>query len=493
MSLSVSTESREQRGSAEGPSWINPTAEAGGISQYLEAIRGAWWLIVATVIGCVGANLVILAVSDKVYEATAYVVVSPVADRDGTLAGLSLLRETNDPARNLETLARVIITPAVADRVKAKVNVAESARSLRNGVKAVPVAQSDLVAIRAQGASPEFAQQLANAFAEATIDYRTTQLHRQVDQLVAGLKPLVGGGAGNPQGDNQQLLADRLAQLEALGAGPDPTVRLETRAELPRDPIAPKPVLSSLVALVAGLLIGVGGVFGLQLIDPRIRSERQLRELYRLPILARVPKLKGRASGRMQDSYQALRAALMGAGSALGPGRTVLLTGPSGRDGKTTTAVGLARALAESGQRTTLVEADARRPSIGNVMGVSPNTGLHGVLMSPALLPAALVAPEDESSNLKVLLAEDSGDWLSDVLTPATADRLLTDLEGVSDWVVIDSPPLGQVVDALALAILAGQLLLVVRLGKSQLGELRQLAETLSQYGIRPTGFVVIA
>jgi capsular polysaccharide biosynthesis protein/Mrp family chromosome partitioning ATPase len=493
MSLSVSTDSREERGTAEGPSWINPTAEAGGIAQYLEALRGAWWLIIATVIGCVGANLVILAVSDKVYEASAYLVVSPVADRDGTLAGLSVLRETNDPARNLETLARVITTPAVAERVKAKVNVAETARSLRNSVQAVPVAQSDLVEVRAQGASPEFAQQLANAFADATIDYRTTQLHRQVATLVAGVRPLVGRGSGNSQGASQQLLADRLAQLEALGAGPDPTVRLETRAELPRTPVAPKPLLSTLVALIAGLLIGVGGVFGLQLIDPRVRSERQLRELYRLPILARIPKLKGGGFGRVQNSYQALRAGLMSAGGALGPGRTVLLTGPSGRDGKTTTAVGLARALAESGQRTALVEADTRRSSIGNVMGVSATTGLHAVMRSPALLPAALVQPEGEPSDLKVLLAEDSGDWLSDVLTPATADRLLTDLEAVSDWVVIDSPPLGQVVDALALAILAGQLLVVVRLGKSQLGELKRLAETLAQYNIRPTGFVVIA
>jgi capsular polysaccharide biosynthesis protein len=498
MSVSVSTDSREERGSAEEPSWINPTAEAGGISQYIEAVRGAWWLIVLTVIGCVGANFLILSRSDTVYEASAYVLISPISDNDGTFAGLSLLRESNDPARNLETLARVITTPAVAEMVKDKVKVAGSARSLLDGVQAIPVAQSDLLEVRAKGSTARFAQRLADAFAESTIKYRTAQLHRQVDKLVAGLKPLARPKRvvpGQPQDDSQRLVADRLSKVEAMRVGPDPTVRLETAAERPHSPVSPKPVLSTAVALLAGLLIGVGGVFGLQLIDPRVRSERQLRELYRLPILARVPKLRrsfGAASGRVQDSYQSLRMGLMGIGSALGPGKSVLVTGPSRRDGKTATSVGLARALAESGQRTTLVEADARRPALGNWMGVTSTMGLLGVMRSPALMPTALVHPVHEPQNLNVLLAENSGDWLSDVLNPVTADRLLTDLEGVSDWVVIDSPPLGQFVDALPLAILAGQLLIAVRLGKSQLNELKRLTETLAQYGIRPTGFVVI-
>jgi Mrp family chromosome partitioning ATPase len=72
------------------------------------------------------------------------------------------------------------------------------------------------------------------------------------------------------------------------------------------------------------------------------------------------------------------------------------------------------------------------------------------------------------------------------------ADRLLNELDAVSDWIVFDSAPLGQVLDALPLAILSSQVLLVVRLGKSQLSELKRLAETLDQHGIRPTGFVVI-
>jgi Mrp family chromosome partitioning ATPase len=505
LNVIVGTGSREQRGIADGPGWINPTAETGGIARYWEAIRGSWWLIVLTVIGCVGASLLILSRSDKVYESSSYLVVSPISDRDGVYNGLSILRESTDPARNLETLSRAITTPVVAQQVKAKIKVDGTARSLLEGIEAVPVAGSDLVEIHAKASSPLLARRLANAFAQATIEYRTARLHDEADKIIAGLKPLVRRSDSapttrqlTPREESQQVVAARLAQLQALRANPDPTVRLDTPAALQRTPVSPKPLLSIIVSSIAGLLIGVGGVLGLQLVDPRVRSERQLRELYRLPILARVPKLRrrfgisSRAAASAMDSYQSLRVALMGAGRGLGGVRTVFLTGASRRDGKTTTAVGLARALAQTGQRTTLVEADARNPSVGSAMGVSSETGLMGVASASTPVSEALIQPAGESTNLNVLLAEHRGEWLRDVLAPATADRLLTELDEVSDWIVFDSAPLGQVLDALPLAILSSQLLLVVRLGKSQLSELKRLAETLDQHGIRPTGFVVI-
>jgi tyrosine-protein kinase len=505
LNVIVGTDPREQRGLMDEPDWINPTAQTGGIVRYWEAIRGSWWLIVATVLGCVGASLFILSRAEKVYESSAYLVVSPVSDRDGSYNGLSILRESTDPARNLETLSRAITTPVVAQKVKAKINVDGTARSLLDAIEAVPVAGSDLVEVHATASSPSLARRLANAFAQATIEYRTARVHREADKIIAGLRPLVRRRGPipptrqlTPQEQSQQVVAQRLAQVQALRAGPDPTVRLDTPAELERTPISPKPLLSVIVSSVAGLLIGVGGVFGLQLVDPRVRSERQLRELYRLPILGRVPKLRrrfgvsSRAATSAMDSYQSLRVALMGAGRGLGGGRSVFLTGPSRRDGKTTTAVGLARAFAQTGQRTTLVEADARHPSVGTAMGVSSTVGLMGVTSASTPMSEALVHPVGESPNLNVLLAEHRGEWLRDVLVPATANRLLAELNDVSDWIVFDSAPLGQALDALPLAILSSQLLLVVRLGKSQLSELTRLAETLDQHGIRPTGFVVI-
>lgn len=502
VSVNLGTDPRQGRelGRAD-EAWINPTAEAGGIFQYIEAIRAGWWLIIAAVLACVGANLLILSRSEKTYEATAFVVISPVSDRDGSFAGLSILRESSDPSRNLETLAKVIKTPVVATRVKALTKAADGPRELLEHVEVVPVAQSDLLSITATSSSPRFAQRLANAFAEATVEHRTTQLHAQVNRLISGLRPLVRrqrGRLADPAEDSQRVVAERLAQLEALRVGPDPTVRLETPAELPRVASSPKPALSIAVSLIAGLLTGMATVFGMQLIDPRVRSERQLRELYRLPVLARVPKLRGRfgvpgrSDAAARNSYQTLRVALIGMGADAGPGRSVMLTGPSRRDGKTTTAIGLARALAQTGQRTTLVEADARRPSIGKAMRAAWNSGLLGVMRGSTPVSEALVHPDGEPEGLNVLLVEQAGDWLPDILVPATADRLLTELDRLADWIVIDSPPLGRVIDTLPLAILANQLLLVVRVGKSQLSELKRLTEMLAQYGIRPTGFVVV-
>jgi Mrp family chromosome partitioning ATPase len=362
------------------------------------------------------------------------------------------------------------------------------------------VAGSDLLGITATSSSPRVAHRLANAFANATIQQRTGQLHAQVERLITELTPLMRrqrGARADPVDPSQRMLPVRLQQLEALRVASDPTVRFEIPATRPRDPSSPKPALSTAVSLLAGLLTGLGVVFGMQLIDPRIRSERHLRELYRLPVLARVPEVRGlfgrtrrSAATEARNSYQALRVALIGGGAYSEPGRSIMLTGPSRRDGKTTTAIGLARALVQTGQRTTLVEADARSPSIGRAMGISSNTGLHDVMREVTPLSEALLHTEIEALN--VLLVEHPGAWLPDLLLPETANRLLSELQQTSEWIVIDCAPLGRVIDPLPLAILANQLLLVVRLGKSKVGDLRRLADVVDQYGIRATGFVLI-
>lgn len=500
--MNVGADPRQEVRRADPDRWTDPPADDAGISRYLEPLRGRWWLLVATVIICLAVNLQMLSRAEKTYEATSYLIISPLSDREGNYAGLNVLRESNDPARNLETVAKVVKTSAVANKVKALTGSADSPHKLLARVKAVPVAGSDLLGITATSTSPRVAQQLANAFANATIQQRTGQLHAQVERLITELTPLVRrqrGARADPVDPAERLLPARLQQLRALRAGSDPTVRFEIPATRPRAPSSPKPMLSTAVSLVAGLLLGLGVVLGMQLIDPRVRSERHLRELYRLPVVVRVPEVRGlfgrtrpSAAIEARNSYQALRVALIGGGTHSEPG-TVVLTGPSGRDGKTTTAIGLARALAQTGQRITLVEADARRPAIGRAMGMSASTGLRDVLTEVTPLRKALLQPPNEvATNFKLLLVDHQGAWLPDVLLPETAERLLGELEQTAEWIVIDCPPLGHVMDPLPLAILADQLLLVVRLGKSKVNDLKRLADVIDQHGIHATGFVLI-
>jgi Mrp family chromosome partitioning ATPase len=81
---------------------------------------------------------------------------------------------------------------------------------------------------------------------------------------------------------------------------------------------------------------------------------------------------------------------------------------------------------------------------------------------------------------------------MADRLFLPSAQKLVTDAQRLADYVVIDSPPLSEVIDALALAQRADEVLVVVRLGKTHLTKLAHLAELLSRHAIRPVGFAVV-
>jgi Mrp family chromosome partitioning ATPase len=94
-----------------------------------------------------------------------------------------------------------------------------------------------------------------------------------------------------------------------------------------------------------------------------------------------------------------------------------------------------------------------------------------------------------------VLVADYSGaasGWMADRLFLPSTQRIVDEAKKLADYVIIDSPPLSEVIDALPLAQRADEVLVVVRLGKTQLTKLAHLGELLSRHGIRPVGFAVV-
>jgi capsular exopolysaccharide synthesis family protein len=481
------------------PSWLRPRVESQGAIRYLATIRARWWLIVLSTVLAVLAAAVYVAVAPERYEASADLLVTPVSSDDASTAGLGLITQSNDPTQVVSTAARLVASPAVAQAVKTKLRLAESPDRVLGDVTAEPVAQSSLIAVRARAASAAAAARLANAFAAAAVEVRTRQLHDEIAsqlpllrQRVSALPPEEQSGPGT--------LGERVADLQALESAPDPTLRAATPATAPTSPVSPRKKLALIAGFLGGLILGVGAAFASQALDPRLQREEQLRELFQLPLLTRIPRLPntrdagplppGRQTPAATEAYRTLRATLA---ATVGEGhRSILITSSSPGEGKTTAAINFADALAVAGHRVILIEGDLRRPTIARALGIQPVVGIGAVLVNHASLEKAIVTTPEYGRNLGFLLVEHSAASLADRLSLPTARQLVAEAEANADYVVIDSPPLTEVIDALPVAQEVDAVLIMARIGRSRLNRLALLGEILAQGGVRPAGMVVI-
>jgi capsular exopolysaccharide synthesis family protein len=491
--------------------WRHPRIDNSGIQRYIETVTERWRLVVAVVVLTTAVAVLYVALAPKVYEADADLLVTPVSADDPALTGLGLIRESSDPTRDVETAARLVTSRNVADLVRARLSLSEDADAVTAKVDAAPVAQSNIVAITAQADSPELARDLANGFADGVVAERSTELRRQLDPLIERTRERIAGGEDTSTAGAS--LIDGLDQLERLKVGGDPSMRVSTRAVAPDSPVAPRPFVTIFAGLLGGLVLGIGGAFAVQALDPRLRREQQLRERFSLPILARIPRERAgggpvrafkrnddtrrplgpsELSPRTVEAYRTLRTVLSIGVEETTQGRAILVTGPSPAEGKTTTAVNLATSFALAGKRVILIEADFRRPSVARALKVRPRVRVEKVLLGEARLQDALVTTELLGDDLRVLPAVRSSDRISELLSLPVAHKLLDDARAIADVVVLDTPPLTEVVDALPLARYVDDVLIVCRLGSTNLDRLTRLSDVLDQNGIEPAGFVLV-
>jgi receptor protein-tyrosine kinase len=492
-------------GNVRSAEWLRPRVEQQGLQRYVNTIRERIRLILVITVLATAAAIAYVATATKEYTAEADILVTPVSQSDTELSGLPLIRASSDPTRDVETAARLVVNRDVALRVKSELKLKDGPNLIQERVTAEPIAQSNLVAITAKAPSKREARDLANGFATALIQLQTERLHRAVRKSLASLAPRVRAltPADRAQPDS---LAAQYARLQTLASQDDPTLQLQTRAALPGGPSWPKTKLSVVAGVIAGLILGIGSAFALQVLDPRLRREEQLRALYGLPILGRIPRESGRRQQRALaperlapstlESYRTLRATLAATrrGSATGA-PAVLVTSPSPSEGKSTTAINLASSLALAGNSVILIEADLRRPSIGDALEVSSEHGTGSVLLGMASFQDALVETKAYGRYLRLLLADKSGaasGFMADQLFLPAAQNLVQEAKQLADYVIVDSPPLSEVIDALPLAQQVDEVLVVVRLGRTQLTKLANLGELLARHDIQPVGFAVV-
>lgn len=470
----------------------------------MQALREHWFLILTLVLVAAGTATAYSYTAEERWVAESSLIVTPLPSSDVVFLGTSALREGGGQSNSVLTAATLIQTPEVADRARALLGDDVSRSELLGSIEVEPLSQSSIVTIRSTSASAARASEVANAFAEAIVAERSRLLQEDIGAAVARLEDRLSEIAANPELDTEaRAVQQRLSTLRPLVGADDPTLRVASRAVPPETADWPRPKLSLAVAILAALLLGSGLALALELVSPRVNREEELLLEQRLPILARIPRLTSRAIWRYLigreplpasawEAYRTLRASLATAGAEGKYPRTVLVTSSIPGEGKTMTSVNLAITLALTGVRVVLVDADLRRPMVATVFGIPAGSrGLATMLKGDIDPKKVLVPAPGQPDELKLLLANAQHAQMVDLLRRDRIERVLDRLGREADVIVIDSPPVGEVADALTLADAVESVVVTVRLGHSRRDKLNDLRRMLAQRGVTPAGFVV--
>jgi succinoglycan biosynthesis transport protein ExoP len=471
--------------------------DEGPLRSYLDTIRERRRFILLAVGLCTLAAALYVAIASKQYTANADMLITPVPNTETSVLGLGLLRQATDPSGDLSTAAQLIDSPQVAARAGANLKLKDSPQALLQQISVAPLANSSLVEITASTSSPQRSQKLANAFASAAVQVRTDELYKALDPAITNLRKRITAVVGPKQtaatSTTAQPLYQQLAALESLRSAPDPTIQFATPATRPTSASSPQAKLAIVGGIIAGLLIGIGGAFVLNAVDPRRVREDGL-ELTGLSVLTRVPVL-GR-SGRMRhafdEAFRSLRTTLRFA-TAENPIATLAVTSPSEREGKTTTAFQLAMATLEAGQSVLLVEADPFRPGLRTLLEYRDEVTGSGLL--EYLAGTASLDEIIEQTSLPGLRFVSSGSGqptsITALLEGERGRSFVDDVSGLADVVILDCPPVGPRSDAILIASAADAVLLVVDLQRSDERSVTETVRRLRRSGASLLGIVL--
>jgi capsular exopolysaccharide synthesis family protein len=295
----------------------------------------------------------------------------------------------------------------------------------------------------------------------------------------------------------------QLSQLQAAAAVDQGGAQLLASARVPNFPFSPKPTRSALLGLAIGLILGLGLAFLIDYLDNRIRGKEDLERVSgNLPVMGLIPTQSGwddvhdayaisledpESAGA--EAYRTLRTSIqfLSLDRSL---RTLQVSSPATSEGKTTTLVNLAIALARAGQRVIVVDCDLRRPRVHQFFNLEPSPGFTSVLLGEAPLSVAL-RPGGDVEGLLVLTAGPIPPNPSELLSGRRTSELLEALATKCDFVLIDSPPILPVSDGSVIGARVDATLMVVNDNKTHRKQLTRSLELLNQVEATVIGTVL--
>ena len=471
---------------------------------YLHVLRrGRWWIAAFAVLG-LGISLAVSLTSTKQYSATAQLLVQSTGNVNLTTGSADALVSAAD----VQTELQLVTSAPVQDAVRRQLGGLP-------GVSVAEVGQTDVIAVTAVDPVPAQAARIANTYARAFVSRSTAaaignlaaaegQLNSQIKAITKEIGALSSRSSeqATALSNQQEVLKGQLAQLEVAGATASTGVEVVTPATTPTSPSSPKPVEDVLLGLIAGLIVGVGAAFLRDNLDDTLASADAVVQVTGSPVLATVPMVPSRRkkdgpmvvsrsdpTSQPAEAYRSLRTSLQFAGQDR-PLRTILVTSPGPGDGKTVTVMNLGTVFAQAGAKVVLVSCDLRRPGLSEFAPPGEHAELSSVLRGRQPLDEAVV-PVAGVDGLWTLGTQSVAANPTELLADDRMPAVIAELSQRFDIVLIDSPPVLPVADAMILSGYVDAVLLVVAAGHTRRAELRRTTGKLAQASAAVVGVLL--
>ncbi|MCY1159133.1 MAG: polysaccharide biosynthesis tyrosine autokinase [Citricoccus sp.] len=401
------------------------------LRDYIRILRNNWLSILLITLLGVAVAAGATALTKPTYTARTQIFVAVNSGETAT----DILQGSSFSEKRVTSYVTLAKSPRVLQPVIDELGLDFSPAALAATVEATAPPQTVLINLSASHEDPARSAEIANAVAESLI------------ATVYAVEDPEGGG-------------DPLVDLSVVES-----------ADVPVSPSSPRVALNLVLGLVVGAALGVAFALLRSLLDSRIRSREDVERVTDAPVLGAFADHKDAEDEAIislddqfdprAENYRQLRTHLKFT-NVDGGTQSVVVTSPIPGEGKTTTACNLGIMLAESGSRVLVIDADLRRPRVAKTLGLEGAVGLSTVLSGQIGLEDAIQTwgPDGE---LEVLSSGEIPPNPSELLGSDAMRRLMHQLEGRYDVVLLDAPPLQPVTDPTVLAAMASGVLLVTR------------------------------
>jgi polysaccharide biosynthesis transport protein len=461
----------------------------------LAVARRNWLPLLLCLVLVPGAALVFSLTQEKQYTASASLLFRDPG-LDDKLFGASLSAEDPDEGRAAATNLKLVSLRGIAKRTAASLNrPGIDADVVDDKVKIAPEGESDIISVEATDGSPAFAAALANTFAREYIEFRRRADRAKVEEarrlLQGEIDAIPPEEAVTPEAAELNRQARQLELLASLQTG---NAELVQPAEPPSEPSSPKVVRNTALGLLLGLVLGIALALLREVLNRRFTEPAEVASVFDLPVLASIPESRAisRAgkgatpSGAEAEAFRMLRTNLryFNVDREI---RSLLFTSAAPQDGKTTVSWNLARAEANAGRSVLYLEADLRRPTMAAQLELPDPRGLSLVLAGVQDVGSAIQTVD----GVDLLHAGPVPPNPAELVDSQRMRDLIHWAEERYDRIIIDTPPVSFVADAIPLVSVVTGVVVVVRLRRSHRDAAERLRHQLANVNAPVLGVVI--